>query len=170
MCVLNWHLVKELLTGRTRRPEIKACSEEEAAVASDVIGRVIAVTFSRAMSAPAPAAPAAVETLVVGPEGRYFAVPAEAPVSLARRRPLAKLLDLLADARRDEPGRAVGWTELLAAGWPGERVLASAGAHRVRVAISTLRKMGLRDWLASSGDGYWLDAARPITRPDARDA
>jgi hypothetical protein len=31
-----------------------------------------------------------------------------------------------------------------------------AGAHRLRVALSTLRKMGLRDALETRGDAYLL--------------
>jgi predicted ATPase len=137
-----------------------------ASLAADVHARVIARTFASALRAPSAAPPPPVEALSIGPEGRYFAVPGEEPVSLARRRPLAKILDVLADARRDRPGAPVSWTALLAAAWPGERVLESAGAHRVRVALSTLRKMGLRDHLMSSADGYWLDPARKVVRPD----
>jgi hypothetical protein len=50
---------------------------------------------------------------------------------------------------------------LLAVGWPGERVL-TAGAHRVQVAIATLRRLGLRTHLASRDDGYLLDPCVPI--------
>jgi hypothetical protein len=56
------------------------------------------------------------------------------------------------------------WDDLLAAGWPGERMRADAGAHRVRVAISTLRKMGLRDVLRTEEDGYRLDPCFEVVR------
>jgi len=42
------------------------------------------------------------------------------------------------------PGEGLGVRALLAHGWPGERVLVEAAETRVRVAISTLRSMGLR--------------------------
>ena len=41
---------------------------------------------------------------------------------------------------------------------------ADAGAHRVRVAISTLRKMGLKDLLATDERGYRLAEATPMGR------
>ena len=39
-----------------------------------------------------------------------------------------------------------------------------AAAHRVRVAISTLRKVGLSRWLLTRDDGYLLDARCPMLR------
>ncbi|MEM6991151.1 MAG: hypothetical protein AAF721_11655 [Myxococcota bacterium] len=41
---------------------------------------------------------------------------------------------------------------------------ARAGANRVYVALTTLRKLGLRDYLLSQDDGYLLDPAMPIAR------
>jgi len=43
---------------------------------------------------------------------------------------------------------------------------ADAGAHRVRVAISTLRKMGLRDVLRTEEDGYRLEPAFDVVRSE----
>ncbi len=53
--------------------------------------------------------------------------------------------------------------DLLAAGWPGEKVLPFAGRNRVHVALTTLRGMGLRDVLLSDGDGYHLDPSVPLS-------
>ena len=39
-----------------------------------------------------------------------------------------------------------------------------AAAHRVRVAISTMRKMGLRDVLRTEEDGYRIDPSFRIVR------
>jgi hypothetical protein len=47
--------------------------------------------------------------------------------------------------------------DLFRAGWPGERASQRAAANRVRVALATLRKLGLRDHLITTGDGYLLD-------------
>jgi len=96
------------------------------------------------------------DALVIGPSGLWFRVPNGDRTSLDRRRQLAKMLDRLAEERANRPGRALGWDDLLAAAWPGERVLPEAAAHRVRVAISTLRKLGLRDLLRTSEEGYLL--------------
>ena len=57
---------------------------------------------------------------------------------------------------------------LIACGWPGERIVAKSGASRVYVALSTLRKLGLRDLLLSRDDGYLLDAQVGVGFADLR--
>lgn len=44
----------------------------------------------------------------------------------------------------------------------GERILPTAGAERVYAAIATLRRLGLRGFLAQHGAGYLLRADRPV--------
>lgn len=110
----------------------------------------------------APALPA--EALVIGPLGRWFRTPSAPPVSLERRKPLAKIVDRLAEERLTRADASLGWSELQAAGWPDERVLPEAGAHRVRVAVSTLRKLGLGPHLLTRGTGYLFDAGVPLVR------
>jgi len=65
---------------------------------------------------------------------------------------------------REDPGAGLSLDDLLEIGWPGERVVPSAGANRVYVALTTLRNMGLRGHLISQGDGYLLDPALPLER------
>lgn len=55
-----------------------------------------------------------------------------------------------------QAGTRASLEEVIADGWPGERIHAEAAAHRAYMAISTLRRMGLRDRLRSVGDGYEL--------------
>jgi hypothetical protein len=95
--------------------------------------------------------------LVISSDGRWFQLPAGPKITLMRRRSLRLVLRRLLEERLARPGSALSVDELLAAGWPGERVVPHAGAARVYVAISTLRKMGLRDFLVSRDDGYLLD-------------
>ncbi len=97
------------------------------------------------------------EDLVVGAGGSWFRAPSGERVNLAHRKPLRLLLHALMQRRLSQPAAPMPWDEALEAGWPGERVIASAGAHRVRVAISTLRKFGLRDVLHTEEGGYLLD-------------
>ncbi len=100
-------------------------------------------------------------SLVIGPDALWFRV-SEAPrVDLSRRKPLRLILEHLAALER---GAHADWSALLEAGWPGERMRPDAGAHRVRVAISTLRKMGLRDVLRTEESGYRLDPAYAVRR------
>lgn len=106
------------------------------------------------------------DALVVGDEGAWFRAPAPqtARVGLERRRSLALLVHRLAVERLAKPGATLGAAELFAAAWPGEKAIASAAAHRVRVAIATLRKMGLRDALVTTPDGYAFSASVPLVR------
>lgn len=102
------------------------------------------------------------DTFAIGAEGRWFRVREQEVVSLERRRSLAKLLFALARKRVSEPDVAMSWQELQAAVWPGEQLLEGTGAHRVRVAISSLRKLGLSVVLQTRGDGYLLVADEPL--------
>ena len=90
----------------------------------------------------------------IGMRGQWFRIGAGEPASLSRRRALSAVLDALAANAR----ASVSSDALIAAGWPKERVLPEAGATRVRTAIATLRRLGLRDLLITTGEGYMLDA------------
>jgi len=98
------------------------------------------------------------DTLVIGAKGLWFRAPGQSRASLERRRPLALMLEALGRARIESPGRALDSAQLLAAGWPGEKVIFRAGAHRVRVGIATLRKLGLKSALVTDANGYMLAA------------
>lgn len=93
----------------------------------------------------------------VAADARWFEPVNQPRVSLVRRPPLRRVLARLVRQRREYPGQGLGWEALLEAGWPGERVLPSAGARRVYVAIATLRKMGLGSGIARVDEGYLLD-------------
>jgi hypothetical protein len=77
-----------------------------------------------------------------------------APTSLERRSALRRIVARLAET----PRAPVSTAALLDAGWPGERVVHQAGSARVRTAIATLRRLGLRELLVTTGEGYMLDA------------
>ncbi|MGZ3451415.1 MAG: ATP-binding protein [Polyangiales bacterium] len=100
----------------------------------------------------------------VGPDARWFRVGDGERVDLGRRGALRLLLDGLVARRLDAPGSSTSWDALLGIGWPGERVLADAGATRVRVAVSTLRRLGLAGLLVTREDGYLLDPRAPVRR------
>jgi DNA-binding winged helix-turn-helix (wHTH) protein len=93
--------------------------------------------------------------------GTWFEVGATR-VDLSRRVVLARVLARLIEARRTAPGHAVTGTELVAAGWPGERIIPMAARHRLHVAIATLRKMGLTDVLVTTRGGYLLSADEAV--------
>jgi hypothetical protein len=70
----------------------------------------------------------------------------------------------LADHREAAPDDPLRVEALIAAGWPGERILPKAGATRVYTALSTLRRLGLRGALLRRSGGYLLDPSLPIVR------
>ncbi|APR79065.1 transcriptional regulator, LuxR family, putative [Minicystis rosea] len=141
--------------------EAHALAEEKRAlVAGSDDVRLSLRLVHRAASTPTKAGTGA--HLRVDPDGLWFEVAGARRVSLAKKRALRLLLRALVNARLRAPGRALDAPALLSAGWPGERILAEAGAHRVRVAISTLRRSGLHDLLERRGDGYLLDPSAAV--------
>ena len=99
------------------------------------------------------------EALVIGAEGRWFRAPGAARVDLSHRKPLCRILALLAE--RHVAGHRAGSSQedLAKAGWPGERIMPSAASTRVRVGIASLRAFGLRGYLVRDPGGYALSAA-----------
>jgi predicted ATPase len=97
--------------------------------------------------------------------------PPSAPekVELVRRAPLRRILELLVDRRLDAPGEAVAVEDIVSAGWPGERIQVQAALNRAYVALTTLRKLGLRDVLVTGTGGYWLHPAIPLERVEDED-
>ncbi len=102
--------------------------------------------------------------LVIADEGRDVRAPSGAVLSLAQRKAPRLVLLRLVEERERAPGKPLAVDDLLAAGWPGERVLADAGASRVYVALGTLRRLGLRSVILSRDGGYLLDPRVPIRR------
>jgi predicted ATPase len=147
----------------SRWTEVKQNLAEQAE--RDVVVRLALRALDRTSNAAHPR-PVPAHALVVGGGGRWFRMPGEPVVSLERRRPLALLLDRLAAVRCEAREAALAWDILQEAGWPGERILAEAGAHRVRVAISTLRKLGLRDALETTPEGYRLASSLVVVRAE----
>jgi len=88
----------------------------------------------------------------IDPAGAWFEIGDNSRVDLGRRGALRRLLRALVEAR----GAPLDQEALIAAGWPGERVLAEAASTRVRVAISTLRRLGLGARIVTRDQGYAL--------------
>ena len=111
----------------------------------------------------APSDGAAGPALIVHAEGYWFRLPNGRRVSCRRRRAVRLLLAELASRRAEAPGRSVSTARLLAAGWPGERIQRDAAMNRLRVSLTMLRKIGLRELLVSADDGgYLLDPSVPV--------
>lgn len=98
---------------------------------------------------------------------RWFMMPDGQVVDCGRHKLLRRLLYTLASARLHRPGQCLARGELVAAGWPGERILPRAAANRMHVALFRLRRMGLGDWLEHVADGWRISPSLEIQVSDA---
>ena len=112
--------------------------------------------------------PGRADTLRVDPDGWWFVPPGGVPVECRRWDAPRRVLGRLARECRSRPGIPVPWRELFAAGWPGQNILESAAKHRLKVAVSTLRRLGVGEAVRHQGDGYLLEAkvAGDVLQPD----
>jgi hypothetical protein len=94
--------------------------------------------------------------LRVADDGRWFQVGTRAVVHLAQLEKLRLVLVALVAQRRRAPGVGLAVEEVLAAGWPGEKVIYAAGMARVYTAIYSLRRLGLAGILVRRRGGYLL--------------
>jgi predicted ATPase len=113
-----------------------------------------ALSLARASVARASAAPG----IVVGIEARWLSF-STTRLDLARKNAQRLIVLALAQHRLAHPGEGLGWQELAAAGWPGEKMRTDAALKRVYTAVWTLRKAGLDPVLLTHGDGYLFDPA-----------
>ena len=90
-------------------------------------------------------------------DASWFAGDGGDRIDLRRRGALRRILVALCEHHEKAPGTGLGVQSLVDSGWPGERVLVDAAATRVRVAVSTLRRLGLRSVIVTRDDGYLLD-------------
>lgn len=127
------------------------------------VARSAARSISRAQGAPPAGAGACLE---VHGEGMWFRTSGGERVSLAHHRALCLLLQCLVARRLAAPGAALRVEELIAAGWPDERVHPRAGASRVYVAVHALRDLGLRGILVRRNAGYLIDPSVEIVQID----
>lgn len=97
-------------------------------------------------------------TLEVARDGSWFASPGSARADLSKNKLLGRFLRVLAEQRRDAPGKSLSVDALIEAGWPGEKMQRGAGQNRVYVAVAALRKSGLGDALEREDGGYRLSA------------
>ena len=98
--------------------------------------------------------------ITVAQDGSGFARAEGDWVDLRRRRPLRRILATLLAARtRGLPAKK---EELIACGWPGEKLLPDAASNRLHVALSEMRKMGLSDAIQYRRGGWMLDPAMAI--------
>jgi tetratricopeptide (TPR) repeat protein len=96
-------------------------------------------------------------SIVIGLEGRTLTLASGETHDLARHGPLRRVLWALAVARRDAPAVAMTTLDLVAAGWPGEKMKHEAATLRVYTTVRRLRALGLSETLLTRDDGYLFD-------------
>lgn len=114
-----------------------------------------------------PQTPAATDQpvdLYIDHEARWFLVPGEEQVDIRRRKAARLILRKFLDTHASNPPVAFDVDELFAIGWPDQTIHPKSAADRVYWVIRTLRDLGLRDLLVTTGDGYSLDPAAHIHR------
>jgi len=99
------------------------------------------------------------DVLVVGPEAAWFTLPGGTTQDLEGRRVLRRLLLCLVENHREARGEGVSLDTLRDAGWPGEAVMHASAVNRVHVALTELRRRGLKPWLIHRQGRYLLDPA-----------
>jgi tetratricopeptide (TPR) repeat protein len=99
--------------------------------------------------------------LTVGWQGQWIEA-GGARIELGTHRAQRRLVWELALRRLIEPGVPADADALIATAWPEERLLPDAATHRLRVALSTLRRRGLGDVIQTTGEGYRLDPKQAL--------
>lgn len=99
--------------------------------------------------------------ILVTAEARTLSLAGETH-DLGRHGPVRRVLWALACAHRDRPGAALTTLDVVAAGWPGEKMKHEAATLRVYTTIRRLRALGLDDVLVTRDDGYLLAPATKI--------
>lgn len=113
------------------------------------------------------AAPVATDLpgLTIHRRGDWFRA-AGRTVDLTRRGPMRQiLLGLVAHAAADR-SEPLSLDEVYQLGWPGERIAPESVSNRVYAALSTLRRLGLGNMIATRRGGWLLDPSIPIDKED----
>jgi len=97
------------------------------------------------------------KALCVAEDATWLELPGGTRVDLKRRAVHRRLVERLVRERLASPGAPASMSDLVAAGWPGEKLVESSAQNRLHVALAALRADGLRDILKREPGGYLLD-------------
>ncbi len=142
-------LVGAALAARALATPTALAESDDVRLASRLLDRAIAASRHPASSPPPPARP----RMLVAADGTWFNV-GNGLVTLNHRPLLCSLLKSLVQA--SSRGTLLSARALIALLWPEEDLLPSVAMNRLNVALSTLRKAGLREHLLREPDGYRL--------------
>jgi predicted ATPase/tetratricopeptide (TPR) repeat protein len=153
---VDWARSRDVVLARERLSHASALSDrsDDARTAT----RLIEASLARDREA--------VEVLVVGPQASWFEAPGARRRDLCNRHVLRRLLWRLVENHRAAPGQGLTLDELRNAGWPDAPPTPATALNRVHVALTELRRRGLRACLQRSGARYLID---PAVRIELRD-
>jgi predicted ATPase len=117
-----------------------------------------------------PASEPSPDALVIAPDAGRYRPPRGEWQDLQQHPVLRRILFALVEHRRERPGVGLALDAIQRAAWPGERIRPDAAANRIYVAVSKLRRRGLRDHLRSQDDGYALAPDLEVQRFDGANA
>lgn len=89
----------------------------------------------------------------------WFQLGADRRIDLSRRMNSRAILQGLVDRAASSPPQPLSVDDLIALGWPGEKMARGSALNRLYVALATLRSLGLRDVIVRDARGYWLAAS-----------
>lgn len=89
---------------------------------------------------------------------------------ISRRGAIRRILVRLAEHRIEHPGEPLAVSEVIAAGWPGEKILHEAALTRVYTTMNRLRNLEVGQYLLTLDEGYALDSGlRVVWSEDLRE-
>jgi predicted ATPase/Tfp pilus assembly protein PilF len=104
--------------------------------------------------------------LVLGPDARWLTGPDGTRHDLVNRAVLRRLLIRLVESHRDAPGSGLTIDDLRITGWPDERVMPAAAVNRVYVALTELRRRGLKNCLVCKEGAYLISPSIRVELSD----
>lgn len=158
------HLPREAGDLLMQTPLLRGALWDLSGLKALVTARIARYLTSHAVETTRPGDPEPRPQLWVGESGGWFIVDAGDRVDLSRRKALRLVLRELLSARLGRPGEPLSVESLVAAGWPGEQLVAQSGRARLYVTISELRKLGLEPCLRRDDEGYSLDTGWRVYR------
>lgn len=104
--------------------------------------------------------------LVIATNAERYRPPSGEWEDLRQHPVLRRILLALVEQHHARPGAGLSMEAIQQAAWPGERIRVDAAANRIYVAVSKLRRRGLRDLLQRQDDGYALHPDIEVQRFD----
>jgi predicted ATPase len=161
-CPEGWRPAVQALAGAVQALERGERAEAQEKLASIVAPPQADMLDRTLLEGLAASVQAGLDSWWFAPDGHWLEPPGAPRITLGEGSPRASILAVLLQRRLDSPGTPVGAAELVAAGWPGERIVAKAAANRLHVALSDLRRCAPLPYIERGQDGWHLHPELPV--------